>query len=572
MKFKLDKFFEFRGKSYDVSYAIDEYMDSDSYKHGVYGEIYPVANKYDTKDWSIIHENLGENRIFKFSITKENDDYFVEIDHPVAIELMQSGNCKFSKRSFIDESEDEPKFKIITLDIILNEVELFKYTSSVKYKIDRVKLGTWFGNSVRIEYFSILDKNIIGYNDIETKEFINLIINENCVFRGELRALLYGSNIKPDVFRKYLMFLDTKGIDVVIDHDIIEEHYTESNISWWHTPERCFNKVYYEDKGLELVNNKYNTSNTFNLEIFTTDSKYTQYFVLYSEENGQVIQYFNKLKHVLDYIRENCRMSLQEYIRIKESIKDLDLKNMEECKVDIFPYLNEDTGDIIEKINNLTAYVDRLPILTSGIIRQSSRDLDSDLIFYYKDEAINSFKVLGKEDQYEKCIFIRSSRNHQNYILVSEDFSKIFVEIPRRKVLKERFDINVVYDENSCDILGNDDEFSLEKCKKIFTPLYDESDKSLYVCVNIKDKNILDILPTSIMDHIYHKYGKYIDSIEYICKQFLKNVELNTKIFNSIDKKELGEYFGLYENGVLSEKNNSILNELIKIRGFVLNK
>ena len=322
-----------------------------------------------------------------------------------------------------------------------------------------------------------------------------------------------------------------------------------------------------------MINNKYNTSNRFNLEIFTTDSKYTQYFVLYSEENGCVIKYFNKLKHILDYIRENCRISLQEYMIISKSIKDLDLKNMEEYKVDIFPYLKEDNDSIIEKICNLTSYVDKLPIRESSIIYHSSSDLDPGLIFYYKNKPINEFKVLGKEDQYEKCIYVGiKNSNHRNYILVSEDFSKVFVEIPRDKVLKERFDINLVYDEKSCDILGNDDEFSLEKCKKIFTPLYDEEDKRLYVCVDIKDKNTLNILPTSLMDHIYHKYGKYFQSIEYTCRQFLKNVELNTKIFNSIDKKELGEYFGLYENGVLSEKNDSILNELIRIRRFVLDK
>lgn len=570
MKFELNKFFEIEGKDYDVSYAIDEYINSERYKHGNnYGEIYPIVDTCDTEDWTTIHRDLGENRIFKFDISKEEDKYFVDIDHPIAIELLQSGNCKFGKRSIVETFRDTPRIKIITLDIVLNEVEILKHVSSVKYKIDRVKEGSWFGNNVRIEYYSIFDKNIIGYNNIETKEFVNLIINETCVFKGELKDLLYGSNIKPDVFRKYLMYLDTKGIDAIIGLDEIEEHYTESNISWWHTPERCFKKV-YEYGGLELVNNKYNTSNIFNLEVFATNSKYTQYFVLYSKENGYVIKYFDKLKHALDYIRENCKMSLQEYIRIKKSI-DLNLKNVKECRVDIFPYLKEDTCNKTEKINNLTTYVDRLPIRTSSIVRDSSRGLDSDLIFYYKNEPINSFKVLGKEDQYEKCIFIGSS-NHQDYILVSEDFTKVFVEIPRRGVLKEKFDINIVYDENSCDILGNDDEFSLRKCKKIFTPLFDEEDKRLHVCVNIKDKNILDILPTDIMDHIYNRYGKYIHSIEYTCKQFLKNIEENTKIFNSIDKKELGEYFGLYEDGVLPKKNELILDELIKIRRFVLDK
>ena len=574
MKFKLSKFFEFRGKSYDVSYAIDAYMNGERYKHGVYGEICPIANEYDTEDWLTIHKDLGEDRIFKFTIIKEENEYFVEIDHPVAIELLQSGDCKFSKRSFIDESGDEPKFTIITLDIVLNEVELSKYVSFVKYKLDRVKLGNWFDNRVTLEYFIIYDKNIIGYNDIETKEFVKLSINEICVFIGELKSLLYGGIVKPKVFEQFLLFLNEKGTDVEIDHDIIETHCTENSISWWRTPERLLKKL-YEYECLELKTNIYGTSNKFNLEIFTSDSKYTQYFVLYSKENGHVIKYFNKLKHTLDYIRENCKISFQEYTKISKDIKDLDLKNIEENNLDIIPFLKGDTYNIIDNINTLSMYLDKIPNQESGIVRYSSGDLDSNLIFYYKNTPINSFKVIGKEEQYEKCIYIGVYKsNHQNYILASEDFSKVFVEIPIRKVLKERFDINVVYDKdrNTCDILGNDEELSLEKCKRIFTPLYDEEDKCLHICVDIKDKNILDILPTSSMDHLYVKYGNYIQNIENICKQFLENVELNTKIFNSIDKKELGEYFGLYEDGILSEKNNSILNELIKIRGYILNK
>ena len=124
MKFELNKFYELDGKTYDVSYAIDKYIENDRYKHGVnYGEINPVANKRDPEDWMTVHRDLGENRIFKFeNITKEGDKYFVEINHPFAIKLLQSGDCKFSKRSFVDISSEIPRFEIITLDIVLNDL------------------------------------------------------------------------------------------------------------------------------------------------------------------------------------------------------------------------------------------------------------------------------------------------------------------------------------------------------------------------------------------------------------------------------------------------------------------
>ena len=40
MKFELSKFYELDGKTYDVSYAIDKYIQSDRYRRGItnYGE------------------------------------------------------------------------------------------------------------------------------------------------------------------------------------------------------------------------------------------------------------------------------------------------------------------------------------------------------------------------------------------------------------------------------------------------------------------------------------------------------------------------------------------------------
>ena len=383
----------------------------------------------------------------------------------------------------MSSDDNTPKFELITLDIVLNNVELLKHITEVEYKLDKVKEGTWFDNNIKIKYYSIYDKNIIGYNDIDCKNFVMLMINDKEVYRGELQSLLYGIIVEPDVFKWFLMYLNENGTDVIIDHDIIEKHYTDHDIRWWRTPDSCFKSV-YEYKGLELVNNKYNTSNNFNLEVFTTDSKYTQYFILYSEEDKGVIEYSNKFNHILNYIRNNCRISLNEYNKIIKDIKDLDLKNTEKGnKIDITLYLKSSHMD--DTIEKLTEYVKALPDQDTGIVHQSARKLNTDLIFYFKNKAINTFKVLGEVEEYERCIYIGvPNSNYENYILVSEDLSKVFVEIPRYKILKDKFNINTIHYGDSCDMLGDTDyEFTLEKCKKMFKPLYDKKRQTtIHLC------------------------------------------------------------------------------------------
>lgn len=576
MKFELSRFFELEGKTYDISYAIDKYIESDRYKHGVnYGEIFPTANERDPEDWMTVHKDLGENRIFKIeNITKEDGKYFVEINHPTAIKLLQSGDCKFSKRSFIDMSKDEPEFQIITLDIVFTDekIYLMNNVTLLDYKLNKIKEGTWFDNKVRIKYYSLHDNDIAIGNYINNKEFVILEVNSIEVFKGDIESLLYGSIIEQDMFTWFLRYLDVKGEDVTPESEL-RKFYTDYNLLWF-TPETCYKSI-FEYKGLELKNNRYKCSNNFNLNIFTTTDSRTKFFAISNEENKNTIEWFEDENSALKYIREEFKISVQDYMKLSKAIKSLDLKHRGKNTIDITLYLiKENISDKIEKLQTLA---DSIPDTDTSIVHKSSNRLDTDLIFYFKNKALNKFKVLGKVEEYKECIYIGvPNSSYKKCILVSKDMKDIFVTIPS-DVLEDRYDINIIYDKNSeyFAMMGRKPEFSLENCRDMFTPLYDIEDKRLYICVNIKDTTVFN-LSDDILGYIDDKYGKYLyeSDIESLCRQFLDNVEKNTRIFNSIDRQELGEYFGLHFDGELEQYQDDIqiLDELIKIRRYLLNK
>ena len=576
MKFELSRFFELEGKTYDISYAIDKYIESDRYKHGInYGEIFPIANERDHEDWATVHKDLGENRIFKFeNINKEGDKYFVEIYHPMAVKLLQTGDCKFSKRSFIDFSGSVPEFEIITLDIVFTDEKayLMNNITLLDYKLDKIKEGTWFDNKVRIKYFSLCDDDIAIGNYINNKEFVILEVNDMEVFKGDIKSLLYGGIIKPDMFNWFLRYLDVKG-DKVTPENELRNFYTDYNLLWF-TPETCYKSI-FDYKGLELKNNRYKCSNNFNLNIFTTTDSRTKFFAISNDDNRNVIEWFDDERLALNYIRDEVKISVQDYMKLSKDInKNLHLKDRGKNTIYIIPYLKEDISNKVEKLHKLA---DSIPDRDTSIVHKSANNLDTDLIFYFKNKVLNKFKVLGEVEEYKECIYIGvPNSSYKKYILVSKDMKDIFVTIPS-DVLEDRYDINIIHDKNSeyFAMMGRKPEFSLENCKNMFTPLYDIEDKRLFICVNVKDTTVFN-LSGEILGYIDDKYGKYLYEcdIEALCRQFLENVEENTRIFNSIDRQELGEYFGLHFDGELEEYQDDIqiLDELIKIRRYLLNK
>ena len=574
MKFELNKYVELDGKTYDISYAIDEYIESDRFKSGNnYGEISPVADEHDTIDWTTVHKELGEDRIFKIeNIVKEDDKYFVEINHPKAIEFLQSGNCKFSKRCLIDDYNDGiPEFSIITLDIVLNDLEMLKHTSKTNYKLEKVKEGTWFGHKVRLEYFRINDKNTIGYERILLDDFVNLTINEDIVFKGDLSVLMYG-NVNPSIFKKFIWFLNTKGDDVEIrtEKDIVENHYTKSNIKWYENPMSLYKKE-YEYTGLEVLNeeNKYNDDSKVNFVVYTTNTDGRPLFIFYYANTGDIIRTIDREQKAFEFLMTEFKLSLWDFTEIRRKIKDLELKNKKRV-LNVLPFVYK-TENLEEKINKLEELKDQIPESESDIVSMSTRSLITNLRFYLMNKAVNKYKLLGQKDKFLDLIYIGMPDDYDNHIFVSEDMKDILVEIPE-DVLKDEIGINIQYNKEEFFMLGNDD-ISTEDCKKLFTVFYDDEYRHTHICVNMKANNILSIIPYDIIYYINETYGRYLHDITELCKEFLDNVEKLTKIHKSIDKKELGEYFGLYKDGVLlSEEDDSILDELIKIRRAMLDK
>ena len=573
MKFELNKYVEFDGKSYDIYYAIDEYIESDRFKKGDnYGEINPVANELDTEDWTTVHKELGEDRIFKIeNITKEDDKYFVEINHPNAIDLLEAGNCKFSKRSLIDYSGDIPKFSIITLDIVLDKLGLLKHIAKTNYRLDKVKESDWFGHKVRLEYFTINDKNVIGYEHIMPDDFVNLNIDGNTAFKGDLSTLLYG-NVKPSIFKKFLYFLHTKGHDVEIrtEKDIVENHYTKSNIKWYENPMSLYKKE-YEYTGLEVLNdeNKYNGDSKVNFVVYTTNTDGRPLFIFYYANTGDIIRTIDREQKAFEFLMTEFKLSLWDFNEIRRKIKDLELKNKKRV-LNLLPFVYK-TENLEEKINKLEELKEQIPESESDIVSMSTRSLITNLRFYLMNKAVNKYKLLGQKDKFLDLIYIGMPDDYDNHIFVSEDMKDILVEIPE-DVLKDEIGINIQYNKEEFFMLGNDD-ISTEDCKKLFTVFYDDEYRHTHICVNMKATDILSIIPYDIIYYINETYGRYLHDITELCKEFLDNVEKLTKIHKSIDKKELGEYFGLYKDGVLlSEEDDSILDELVKIRRAMLDK
>lgn len=574
MKFELNKYFELNGNDYDISYAIDEYIESDRFKKGDnYGEISPIAKEHDTADWTTVHKDLGEDRIFKIeNITKEDDKYFVEINHPKAIEILQSGNSKFSKRSLIDYSSDIPKFSIITLDIVLDKLGILEYTAKTNYRLEKVKEGNWFGHKVRLEYFTINDKNVIGYEYIRPDDFVNLIIDDKTVFKGDLSTVMYG-NIKPSIFRKFIWFLHTKGHDVEIrtEKDIVEKHYTESNIKWYESPMSLY-KMEYEYTGLEVLNdeNKYNDDSKVNFAVYTTNTEGRPLYIFYYENTGDIIRLIDREQKAFEFLMSDFKLSLWDFNEIRRRIKDLELKNKKRV-LNVLSYIDDDKENLVDKIKKLEDLKDQIPERETDIVSVSTRSLITNLRFYLMNKAVNKYKLLGQKDKFLDLIYIGMPEDYDNHIFVSEDMKDILVEIPK-DILKHEFGVNIEYDKNDYFMLGNVD-FRTEDCKKVFTVFYDDEYRHTHVCVNMKATDILSIIPYDIIYYINETYGRYLHDITELCKEFLDNVEKLTKLHNTIDKKELGEYFGLYKDGVLlSEEDDSILDELIKIRRATLDK
>ena len=95
------------------------------------------------------------------------------------------------------------------------------------YKLNKVKRGTFFNHDIELKFYSAdNDKAVI-------KEFVKLYVDEKEVFKGDLDVLLNG-NVKPIVFKKYMLYLiDTP--DVVIPENIIVKENT-NNIDWYKDP------------------------------------------------------------------------------------------------------------------------------------------------------------------------------------------------------------------------------------------------------------------------------------------------------------------------------------------------
>lgn len=161
------------------------------------------------------------------------------------------------------------------------------------YKLNKVKRGTFFNHNIELKFYSTdNDKTSI-------KEFVKLYVDEKEVFKGDLDVLL-NRNVKPIVFKKYMLYLiDTP--DVVIPENVIVKENT-NNIDWYKDPVTNYKLV--SDLSFRVISER-----PIRISYFTGNSfKYSKY-IISRVDTGEIIESYSHLDSVIYFIRNNVILS-----------------------------------------------------------------------------------------------------------------------------------------------------------------------------------------------------------------------------------------------------------------------
>ena len=556
MKFELDKNFEIEGKTYDLSEEIDKFIE-ERFKKGVcYGEIDPVANSYDAEDWCIVHHTtLGKDRIFKIeNIYKEDGKYFIETTDENAISLLKTGNCKFSKRVFVDSddvTEDIKAFTIITIDIVINQYEIANLISKIKYKLDKIKEGTFFGNKISIEYYSAEKNNSLGNDYIETREFVKLKINDKYEYKGDLATLLYG-RIEPIPIRFFFRYLDQITEEKDIKKDIYIEEYTGCNINFYKDELAGYKKIFEF-----IVDNteSYNIEDKISISGFKGYGYKNLVFVVSYANSGNIIRTIRYCNSFLFFIRNEFKMPILDYINLVKDTKDLNkietpyrlsflscLKNFSE----------KDMDDLLKLIDNLPKDEYETILLANHSMKEDGYDVTS----YH-----NTYKIVGEDDDtYKRYISMIFGNNRENVNILSEDNKSLYITIPK-ETLEEKF--GVLYFDKSNQFFHKKDNIFSEG-GEVFTVLKDRMFNNHKIfCVDIKNPSFaLSKMPEELVDYIEEIFKNQRFDINDVYRRFEKYRDKYIKLFNTLEESDILEYFE--ENKVASTED--LFNEFIKIK------
>ena len=428
------------------------------------------------------------------------------------------------------------------------------------YKLNKVKRGTFFNHNIELKFYSAdNDKTAI-------KEFVKLYVDEKEVFKGDLDILLNG-NIKPSVFKKYMLYL-TNIPDVVIPENVIVKENT-NNIDWYKDPVTDYKLV--SDISFRVISER-----PIRISYFIgNSSKYNKY-IISRVDTGEIIERYHHLDSVIYFIRNNVILSIREFINCINTFKLWE-------KLEYNKFLPVNITDCIkvphDSLEKLDKWLYIIPNSVKDARYTADRKINNNTMLSFTNGNYNGklhrYKKLGeKEEVYEELRSVRTCgyNSSTSFILLNIKENKLYVTIPHN-TLKDQF--GIIFNNNDKEFIftgGGNIQYN-----KIFDVLYDEEAKWAYVCLSLNtvftDENILNLLPYGMIDYINENFGEFLNDIFIKYEDFKELEEEYTKVATSLDKKTISDFLGIYDStGSITDEDDLILDEYIKIKKVLLNE
>lgn len=434
------------------------------------------------------------------------------------------------------------------------------------YKLNKVKRGTFFNCDIELKFYSAdNDKTSI-------KEFVKLYVDERIVFKGDLDILLNG-NVKPSVFKKYMLYLiDTP--DVNITENIIVEENT-NNIDWY--KESVTNHKLVSDLSFRTYDDKFGDK-PIRISYFTGNSSIYNKYIISHIDTGEIIESYSYLDSVINFMRNNTILSIREFINCVNTFKSW--KNLEENKilpVNITDYIKV-PHDSLEKLDKWF-YI--IPNNVKDARYTADRKINNNTMLSFTNGnykgKLHRYKKLGeKEEVYEELRAVRTCGygSSTKFLLLNSEENKLYVTIPHN-TLKEQFGISFYYDDKGCSLFSDDDNDI--PYHKLFDVFYDEDDRWAYVCLSLNtiftDDNIIKVLPDGMLGYINENFGMFLENIFSKYAEFEELEEEYIKVATSLDKEVISDFLGLNKYVTdISRQDDLALDEYIKIKKVLLNK
>lgn len=434
----------------------------------------------------------------------------------------------------------------------------------MKYKLTKVKRGTFFNRETEMEFFSTDDEK--SY----IKEFVILYVDHETVFKGDLDILMNG-NVDPVVFRKYMIYLiNTPDVDI-LEETIIDEDV--NNIAWY--KESVTNHKLVSD----LIFREYGDSDRLiKISYFTGNSSNYNKYIISHDDNGEILKIYYDLNSVIGFIRNNLLLSIIEFINCVNTFKSWEKKEGNKfLPVNIIDFTK--VPFIRDSVKKLDKWLYKIPSSVENARYTADRVTNNSSILSFTNGNYNGklhrYKKLGeKEEVYEELRAVRTSSYHSSisFILMNSEENKLYVTIPYT-TLKEQFGISFYYDDKGCSLFSDDDI----PYHKLFDVFYDEDNRWAYVCLSLNtiftDDNIIKVLPDGMLGYINENFGMFLENIFSKYAEFEELEEEYIKVATSLDKEVISNFLGLNKYVTdISRQDDLALDEYIKIKKVLLNK